>query len=133
MTRSPLTDPIPGDSLSYNGWTIVVLAREGDLVKYTAASASQSKKGSQNLAEWSAWTPKAKISARGGAAEPPECLTISQNAAGPCVVCKEFVKHDAHITEEGIHCAACCKSSHNPRPRKPRAPKAVAAPAEAPA
>lgn len=102
--RSVVLNPMPGDSLSYGGWTITVTDRQNDLVMCVGNSKEKTRRASYTLAEWGAWVKDAKVRSR--PLEAHECQT-SARVSAPCSV-DGIYPRVVHVWGDQFFCAEHC-------------------------
>lgn len=114
--RDPRKDPQAGDSLTFRGWTVSVMARAGDSVRYTRARRGDPAEGprEQTMAAWLAWASEAKVSERGG-----DACVVTPCVSGCCTGCRGYLARETHVSDAGIFCAECCPAKKHVG-RKPR-------------
>lgn len=106
-SRSPSTNPQPGDLLLWKPYLVEVKARQQDRVDYVVTGPDGSRREStQSVEEWSGWTNMARVRRRG--LGEGECVILKSCASGKCSVCSSYLEKDVHSTDAGITCAACC-------------------------
>lgn len=102
--RSVVLNPMPGDSISYGGWSITVTDRQTDLVMCAGNNGNKTRLASYTLAEWGEWAKDAKVRSR--PLEAHECL-VSSRASGPCSVDGVYPK-EVHIWGDQFFCEQHC-------------------------
>lgn len=102
--RSVVTNPMPGDVVSYNGWNIVVTDRQNDVVMCVGDKGTSTRRSSYSLAEWGEWAKDAKVRSR--PLEAHECQT-STRVSAPCSVDGVYPKV-VHVWGNEFFCEEHC-------------------------
>ncbi len=114
--KSSLKDPQPGDVLTWQGWRITVLRREGVMVTYAATHQDgRSKPGATiDLATWGDRAKGAKTVDR--ASWRGECLSTGWVSA-LCEVGSHTFPGATHVVDDKFYCKDHCPN-HKPKEKQ---------------